>query len=102
MKDLKKDACCNKTTYTVTCMNGNTQNLGDFDPPPPKKKREGWNGCLLRAHSIGLIQITMTHPFSGIVFASAQLNPDESSDLIRLIQKKLRLSSDELDAHLHS
>ena len=42
---------------------------------------------LLRARSIGLIRIRRTPPFSDDAFDSAQLNPDESSELIHLIRK---------------
>ena len=40
-----------------------------------------------RARSIGLIRIRRTYPFPNDTFNSAQLNPDESSDLIQLIWK---------------
>ena len=42
---------------------------------------------VLRACSIGLIRIRRTPPFSDDTFDLAQLNPDESSELIHLIQK---------------
>ena len=40
-----------------------------------------------RARSIGLIRIRRTPPFSDEAFDWAQLNSDESSELIRLIRK---------------
>ena len=40
---------------------------------------------ILRACLIGLIRIRRAHPFSDDAFDSAQLNPDESSELIQLI-----------------
>ena len=40
------------------------------------------------ARSIGLILIRRTPPFSDEAFDWAQLNPDESSELIQLIRKK--------------
>ena len=53
------------------------------------------------ARSIGLMRIRRTPPFSDDAFDWAQLNPDESSELIHLIRKKLRTSSDELDTRTH-
>ena len=55
-----------------------------------------WSFCLapfqwiihvLKARSIGLIRIGRTPPFSDEAFDWAQLNPDESSELIQLIRK---------------
>ena len=43
--------------------------------------------CRSRARSIGLFRIRRTHPFSDDAFDWAQLNLDESSELIRLIRK---------------
>ena len=40
-----------------------------------------------RARSIGLIRIRRTPPFSDEAFDGAHPNPDESSELIRLIRK---------------
>ena len=45
---------------------------------------------VLGARSIGLIRIRRTPPFSDEAFDWAQLNPDESSELIQLIRKKYR------------
>ena len=52
---------------------------------------------VLGARSIGLIRIRRTPALSYDAFDWAQLNPDESSELIHVSRKKLRMSSDELD-----
>ena len=56
-------------------------------------------GISFRARSIGLIRIRRTHPFSDDAFDWAQLNPDESSELIRVVRNTQKYGPLGLDAH---
>ena len=55
---------------------------------------------MARSHSVGLIRIRRTPPFSDDAFDSAQLNPDDHMSHPSS-SEKLQMSSDELDTRPH-